>query len=152
MGDGNVRFDSVLIMFVSVRGWIVLCWGSLYKGFEDCVGCRMRAANTICVMWVYMPFLWRCQVNFICNNDRGRENHFQMSNCVFCLMPGIDRMVLISCTGICLKVAFDLNFNLQTEAGEKDPFILFQQHNKMSCLSATIYHHWWGTALVGLLT
>lgn len=31
---------------------------------------------------------------------------------VFCLMPGADRMVLISCTGICLKVAFDLNFNL----------------------------------------
>lgn len=67
-----------------------------------------------------------------------------MSNCAFCLISGIDRMVLISSTGICLKVAFDLNFNLQTEAGEKkgDLFILFffQQHNKMSCLSGTIYH------------
>lgn len=59
-------------------------------------------------------------------------------------MPGIDRMVLISSTGICLKVAFDLNFNLQTEAGEKKggPIhsFFFQQHNKMSCLSGTIYH------------
>lgn len=66
-----------------------------------------------------------------------------MSDCAFFSMPGIDRMVLISSTGICLKVAFDLNFNLQTEAGEKkgDLFILFfQQHNKMSCLSGTIYH------------
>lgn len=47
------------------------------------------------------------------------ENRFQMSNCAFFLMPGIDRMVLISSTGICLKVAFDLNFNLQTETGKK---------------------------------
>lgn len=84
------------------------------------------------------------QVNFIWNKDGGGENHFQMSNCVFCLMPGIDRKVLISCTDICLKVAFDLNFNLQTVAGEKDLFIRFQQHNKMSCSSATIYHHWRG--------
>lgn len=81
MGDGNVRLDSVLIMLVSVRGWIVLCFGSLCKGFfEDAVGCG--AANNICVMWVYRQFFRRCQVNFICNDDRGGENHFQMSNCI----------------------------------------------------------------------
>lgn len=37
IGDGSVRLDSVLIMFVSVRGWIVLCFGSLYKGFSKTV-------------------------------------------------------------------------------------------------------------------
>lgn len=101
-------------------------------------------------MWVYVDFFFffffcdDCQVNFIWNGVRGRENHFQMSNCVFCLMPGIDRTVLISCTDICLKVAFDLNFNLQTVAGERDPFIRFLQHNKTSCSTATIYHHWRG--------
>lgn len=92
MGDSNVRFDSVLIMFASVRGWIVLCWRSSYKGSKDCVGCRARAANAICVMWVYVQFFWRCQVHFICNKDRGRENHFQMSNCVCFLMPGVARI------------------------------------------------------------
>lgn len=75
-----------------------------------------------------------------------------MSNCVFRSMPGIGRTVLIPHTGICLKVAFDLNFNLQAEAGEKGPFILFQQRNKTSCSRATIYHHGWGDAVVGLLT
>lgn len=69
------------------------------------------------------------------------ENHFQMPNCVFCRMPGVERMVLISCTDICLKVAFDLNFNLQTVAGERGQFIRFQQHNKLSCSSAAIRHH-----------
>lgn len=33
MGDGNVKLDSVLIMFVSVKEWTLLGWGSLYKGF-----------------------------------------------------------------------------------------------------------------------
>lgn len=58
-------------------------------------------------------------------------------------MPGIDRMVLISSTGICLKVAFDLNFNLQNwgwrKKGTYSFFLFFQRHNKMSCLSDTIY-------------
>lgn len=108
----------------------------------------------ILFMWCgsYTQFFRRCQVHFICNNGGGRENHFQMSNCAFCSMPGIGRTVLISRTGICLKVAFDLNFNLQTEAGEKDPFILFQQRSKTSCSRATVYHHWWGGAVVWLLT
>lgn len=41
-----------------------------------------------------------------------------------CLNPGIDRPVLILYSDICLKVAFDLNFNLQTVATKKDyPFV-----------------------------
>ncbi len=39
MEDGNVRLDSVLIMFVSVRGWIVLGWGELVERFPR--GCEM---------------------------------------------------------------------------------------------------------------
>lgn len=34
-GDGNVRLDSVLIMFLNVQGWIVLSWGACIKRMLD---------------------------------------------------------------------------------------------------------------------
>lgn len=46
------------------------------------------------------------------HEDRRGRNNFQMSNSAFYLTPGTDRTVLILYTDICVKVAFDLNFNL----------------------------------------
>lgn len=88
-------------------------------------------------MWVSRPFF--AAISKLISHEmstEGSENLFQMSNCVFCLMPDNDKKVLISCSDICLKMAFDLN--LHNVAGEKDLFIRIQQHNKMSCSSPII--------------
>lgn len=114
---------------------------------------RAKKKRLVCVAWVHMQIFWiffppRTITKFILYEGMKTRREKITPKCqtvlFLCLNPGIDRTVLILYSDICLKVAFDLNFNLQTVAG-KGLSICFRQHNKMSRSSATIYHQWQGT-------
>lgn len=145
-GDGSVRFDSVLIMFVRAWGWFGLCPGILWEG----VG-KTAAERQILVVWwgsicIFFP---PDNAKLMLSAARTKWGRKITSKCQTVHFAGC--LALTEGFLICLKLAFDLNWGWRKKMRPICSF--FHTHNKMSCLSALHYFLWWkGRPLIWLPT